>query len=250
MNKASQDILTYAKLIDDSKNVLMKARITDDEFKEIMSLDEIEGLTLYYAFLNKYKDDAFEMEIETIDDIVSKYSEYNAERIKAMTSILKSDVVFYDVTAFNVMIEAFNHHEITAHTIEPYSAEEIAWTFINVIGIWGAKNFPFKGNALRYIKACLDWEGWELPPLFMSFPIILDMYETSTLDKYAKVTKPLQNIHIYGISTLCDSNDFVKTLGNRVDLINYLLNNCAAAKYLVSKIEKTKAEIRLFFLKS
>jgi hypothetical protein len=250
MNKASKDILTYASLIDKSKDVLMNVKLSDNDFKEIMSIDDVEGIVLYYAFLNRYKDDAFEMEIETIDSIVGKYSQYNAERLKAMTSILKTDAVFYDVTAFNIMIEAFNHHEITAQTIEPYSAEEIAWTFINVIGIWGANNFPFKGNALRYIKACLDWEGWELPPLFMSFPVILDMYETSVLQKYAKITKPLENVHIYGISTLCDSSDFTRTLGDKVHLINYLLNNCAASKYLVNKIEKAKAEIRLFFLKN
>jgi len=248
MYKATEQLLTYAHQVDDLKKYIFKRKMTKEDFELIFGNSQIEALILYYAFLKYMGDDAFKVELEIIDELISPYSEYNAERLKAMTSILQTDVVFYNVWAFNPMIECFNGHEITAQTLEPYTAEEIAWTCMNIMGIWGADNFPFTGDVLRYIKACLTWESWELPPMFLSFPVILDMYETEQLEHYVKVTKYLKDKTLKELEELVNSPEVVNLFKDTPYLLNYLIKNAQACAYLNNKIDVINGQIKTFLI--
>jgi len=247
MYKATKQLFDFAYQVDSLKNYILKKKFTNEEYGLIFSNENVEALILYYTFLNMMKEDAFKVELETIDDIISPYSQYNAERLKAMTSILKTDEVFTNVWAFNPMIECFNGHEITAQTLEPYTAEEIAWTCMNIMGIWGSDNFPFTGNVIRYIKACLDWESWELPPMFLSFPVILDMYPTDQLEHYIKVTKYLKDMSLKELEEVVDSPAIADKFKNTPHLLNYLIKNAYGCKHLNEKIDKTNNEILTYF---
>ena len=243
MYKATEDILNFAHQIDNLKNKVFSKQHTVEEFAFVYKNDKIEALTLYWCFLNNFKDKAFDVELETIDNVIGKYSHYNAERLKAMTSILDTDKVFTNMFAFNTMVECFNGHEITAQTIIPYSAEEIAWTCINILGIWGADNFPFAGNVLKYIQACLIEDSWELPPMYLSFPVILNMFTTDELQHYVKVTNLLSGLHLKDIIDLGNDKKVIQELSKTPHLVNYLANNVAGAKYIIHKITDTGSEL-------
>lgn len=244
MYKATEDILNFSHQIDNLKNEIFAKQHTVDEFAFVYKNDKVEALTLYWCFLNNFKDKSFDMQLETIDNIIGKYSAYNAERLKAMTSVLDSEQVFTNMFAFNAMIECFNGHEITTQAIVPYSTEEIAWTCINIMGIWGADNFPFAGNVLKYIKACIIEDSWELPPIYLSFPIILDMFTTRELQHYIKVTNLLSGLHLKNIVDLVKDNKVIQGLSKTPHLVNYLVNNAAGAKYIINKINNTGIEIK------
>jgi len=247
MNKASKEILHFAHQVDDLKNYIMSRKLDEETYKMVFSNEKIQALILYYVFLNLAREDAFKMEIETIDNLISPYSEYNAERLKAMTSILKTEQVFTNPIAFNAMIECFNGHEITVGTLEPYPAYEIAWTCANVLGIWGSETFAFKGNALRYIRACLDWESWELPPVFLSFPVILDMYETKKLEMYASIIKYMQNLTLKEISELANDKNAIKTFEKTPFLLNYMVKCSMESLALVRLINETNQQLKTIF---
>jgi len=246
MYKATKQLFDYAKQVDELKKYILNKKFTKEEYEIIFKNENIEALILYYTFLNMMDMDAFKVELETIDDLVAKYSIYNAERLKAMTSILQTDAVFTNVWAFNPMIECFNGHEITAQTLEPYTAEEIAWACMNIMGIWGSENFPFTGNVIRYIRACLDWESWELPPMFLSFPKILDMYPTDNLKHYLKVTSYLKDMSLKELERIIDDKESVKLFKDTPYLLNYLIKNAYSCKYLNDKIEKSNNEIKTY----
>jgi len=248
MYKATKQLFDFAHQVDNLKDYILKKKFTKEEYELIFSNDQVESLILYFTLLNMMGKEAFKVELETINDIISPYSQYNAERLKAMTSILKTDEVFTNVWAFNPMVECFNNYEITAQTLEPYTAEEIAWACMNIMGIWGADNFPFTGNVLRYIKACLTWESWELPPMFLSFPVILDMYETRQLEHYIKVTKYLKNKTLKELEELVDSPEVVNFFKDTPYLLNYLIKNAQSCAYLNHKIDTINGQIKNFFI--
>jgi len=247
MNKATQEIFHFAEQVDNLKKFIMSKKLTHNEISLVFSNDKISALVLYYVFLNLTGLDAFKMEIEIIDDIVGKHSKYNAERLKAMTSILKSDKVFTDALPFNIMIECFNDLEITTGTLEPYSASEIAWTCANILGIWGSSVFSFTGDAIRYIKACLEWEHFEMPPIFLSFPKILDMYPTDKLNSYNKVTKMLEGMSLDHIAKLGNDRNAMGKFQKVPYLLNYMSHCSIGAKELVDKINKTNNQLKTIF---
>jgi len=130
-----------------------------------------------------------------------------------------------------------SNHPITAQTVEPYAAEEIAWTCVNIMGIVGADNFPFDGDVSVYIKASMDWYSWELPPLFFSLPKILDQYGEDSVKTYVKAYSATKDMSIADIASL-DIAAIKRISGAERYLANYLLMNVGACKYIVSKRSK------------
>jgi len=247
MNRATKEIFHFANQVDELKNFLMNKRLTDNDIRLVLGNDKISAIVLYYVFLNIAKEKAFKIELETIDDLVKKHSEYNAERLKAMTSILKTEDVFTNVFAFNGMIECFNGYEITMGTLEPYSADDIAWTCANILGIWGSDTFSFTGSVLRYIKACLEWNSWEMPPVFLAFPKILDMYETKELKMYQSISDYLAPLSLKHISELLKDKEAISLFRKTPFLFNYLIKNANKAKDLVNKINTTNNQLKTIF---
>ena len=237
--------MSISAYIDSVKDSIFKRKISKDEAYPILSSDDIDGVVLYFTFLNIYGDSAFDMEIETIDSIVP--SEYNAARLKAMTSILPSDALYYDMFAFNAMIEAFNGLAITADTVEPYSPSEIGWAVACIMGVNGAKNFPFYGDVTKYMRASFEYEGFEMPPLFMAFPKVLDMYETDDLRSFLEVTKPLEKI---GLRELADLKFDISSMRSKLpeNVFNYLMANVDSAILISGKNERIRSQMGVIVL--
>jgi len=244
LTRATKDLFEFAAGIDSAKEILTKKK-HKEHFVLMYGFENIEPLALYYAFLADQGINAFEWEIETIEHYVGPLSENNAEKLKAMSSILKTDRVFTDIFAFNTMIEVFNNRPIIANTVESYSAEEIMWAAINIIAIFGANNFPFKGDALKYIRASLQYEGWELPPLFMAMPIIIDMFDKDKQHDFMKKVKHLQQFSLQDLSKLSDE-EVVKSTQNIPYYSNYLLHVVQGSKYLNKKINNTLQHLKMF----
>jgi hypothetical protein len=247
MNKATQEIFHFAKQVDNLKDFILKRKLSNELLRMIFSNNEVNALVLYYSFINATGMDAFKMEIETIDNLIKPYSEYNAERLKAMTSILQSEIVFTNIFAFNTMIECFNNLEITANTVEPYSASQIAWTCANILGIWGSNVFSFTGDVLKYIKASLEWDSWKLPPVFLSFPKILDMYETDKLKIYTKIVSYMKDMTLKEIAELKNDKSAIKLFSKTPYLLNYMVKCSEESQELVNKIINTNEQIKNIF---
>ena len=245
MYSATQDILDFAFRIDSLKDQVFSKKHSIEEFAFAYKNDKIESLVLYWMFLNNMGEKAFEIEIETIDNLIGKYSSYNAERLKAMTSILNGNKAFSNIFAFDTMVECFNDHPVIANIISSFSIEEITWTCANIIGIKGADNFPFFGDVLKYITANLYEDSWELPPMFLSFPKILDMFETKEIEVYKNVTSLMSDLHLKDLVELGSNENVINSFKKTPYLINYLLNNANGAKYLINKIDKINKEIEI-----
>ena len=244
MVKATMENIEHAHRIDALKDELFRGTC---DYAAAFTRESIDGFVLYCAFLHALRDDAFDVEIETIDAVIGRYNKKNAERLKAMTSILHSDAVFTDIVAFNGIIEAINGLEITMDTVEPYSAEEITNAAVVVMGIFGAENFPFDGNALRYIKASLDWDGWMLPPLFLDIPRIESMYGGDALRAKKNIEASVGNFSLAQLAAFDNPFEYGE-LANRIPwAANYFMQNSAGAKFLLAMRRKRAQEISSVF---
>jgi len=247
VNRATQEIFNFAHQVDDLKNYILHKKLTDNEISLVLGNKDISALVLYYTFLNITGTDAFKMEIETINSIVAPHSDHNAERLKAMTSVLKTEEIFTNPFAFNIALESFCNYDITAGTLEPYSTDDLAWACANIMGIWGSYTFPFTGNALRYMKACLEWEHWEIPPIFFSFPKILDMYESDKLKAYLNITKYMEHMSLQHIAKLGNDREAVNMFKKTPYLLNYIMRNAEEAHNIITNIETTNNQIKAIF---
>jgi hypothetical protein len=152
-----------------------------------------------------------------------------------MVSVLQSGKAWTDVFAFNAFIEASNGLPVTASTVEPYNAGEIATALIVLAGIDGALAMPIKTKITGYIKASLDNEGWTNPPLFMMFKSMEELYEGNE-DYIASLNKKFGNLTIDDITEI---DDFKKLgITRRFDLQNYIAMNQYDAEYIRKTYEK------------
>ena len=244
MVKATAELLYHAYKLDGLKERIFKGKC---DYVSAFSDDSVDGFVLYYAFLHALKGSAFDVELETIDAIVGRYSTRNAERLKAMTSILQTDAFMVDMIAFNGLIEAINGLEITMDTVEPYSAEEIANTSAVIMAILGAENFPFDGDVLRYIKASFDWEGWMLPPLFLDIPRIRAMYGKDVLRAKSQIDAIAGGFSLVELAAFDNPFEYGDITKRFPWVGNYFMQNSAGAKFLLSMKRKRAQEIVSIF---
>jgi len=230
MTKAAENIIKKAFQLDSLKNYLNT--LNENAYKIAFSDSYFSAFPLFYL-ANKYFGDIYDTDNETIS-ILFKESPVNADRIKAMVSTLQKETAWVNIFAFNAFTEAVNGYEIQASTVVPYSPSDIAWSLINLAGIEGALTLPIKTEVLAYIKASLDDDGWDIPPLFLMFKNIEDLYDDNIQIKSAK--------EAFGHLTFRKIIDLESFSGlgidNRPDLKNYLARNQIFCTELESKFDK------------
>jgi len=239
ITKATREIMKFSEEIDSFKEFLLN--IDKKTRRYILSTNEIEPLILYYAFLAEHSTASFTMDIKAIEKYMKDISIENGEKLKAMTSLLKNDRVFTNMFGLSGLIEIFNNKEVSMGSVTPHKASEIAWAFINIVGIRGASNFPFKGNSLKYIQTCIKWDSWEMPPVFFSFPIVMDMFETSQIKLYKSIIPKISNMSLIEL----------KNIGHNIEpsnvITNYLLKTSQEVNYLINKINNVNTQIKSIY---
>ncbi len=230
MTKAAEELIKEAFKLDSLKDHI--GSLSEKAYGMAFSDDNFSAFPLFYL-ASKYFEDIYDIENETIS-ILFKDSEKNGNKIKAMVSVLQNDKAWIDIFAFNAFVEATNNIDILADTVVPYTPAEIAWALINLAGIEGALTLPIKHEVLAYIKASLDDDGWDVPPLFLMFKNIEDMYDDDTQIKVVKAAFGDMSfdkiIHLDSFSGL--------GIDNRPDLQNYLARNQAECVEIRDKFKK------------
>lgn len=231
MTKASGSIIEMSFKLDGLKEHL--GSLKDNAYRLAFNDSSFSLFPLFYL-ANKYVDNnIYDVENETFDLIFSNSRE-NAEKIKTVVSVLQNGVVWVNIFAFNAFIEASNNMHIDASSVSPYSPSDIAWAMINLAGIEGALTMPIKTEVLGYIKASLDDDGWTMPPLFMMFKNIEDLYEDSKMVEDIK--SRFGHLTITDIVNLYDFDDL--GIDNRPDLKNYIARNQEYCVDIMSKYNK------------
>lgn len=230
MTKASTDIIKMAFKLDSMKDHL--GSLSEQAYSFAFRDPEFSAFPLFYL-ADKYFGDIYDTENESIN-ISFNSSPKNADRIKALISTLQNGHAWTNIFAFNAFIEASNGIDIDAGTVVPYSPSEIAWGMVNLAGIEGALTMPLKNDILSYIHASLSHDGWDVPPLFLMFKNIEEMFDN---DSYIKsIKKHLGNLSIKDIANLDGFDDM--GIDNRPDLKNYLARNQQMCIEIISKFDK------------
>lgn len=230
MTKASEDLIKIAYKLDSLKDHI--GSLNENAYRIAFPDSKYSLFPLFYL-ANKYFGDLYDTENETIS-LMFKDSPENGEKIKVAVSTLGKSSVWVDIFAFNMFIEASSSINIDAGAVTPYSPAEIAWALVSMAGIEGALTMPVKTDILAYIKSSLEYDGWTIPPLFLIFQSIEDMYEDSNELKIAK--EAFGHLTIEKISKL--ENFSGLGINNRPDLQNYLTRNQEECINIINKYEK------------
>ena len=230
MTESSRDIIVLIDKMDGLKKYIGSIR---PEASRIAFPDKTFSIFPLYYLADKVSGDINDMEQESISFMFNESIE-NGTKIKAMNSVLMSTIVWTDMFAFNVGIEASNNLEIMADTIVPYTASEILWGLVNIAAIDSALTLPVKRNVLAYIKASLDDEGWDIPPLSLMFKNITDLYDNQ--NEIAEAKGIFGKLSIKDVANL-DSIDGLN-IENRDDLKNYIIRNQEVSIDIIKNYEK------------
>jgi len=230
MTEAAKSVIELAEKLDNFKNHIGSV---DAESHRIAFPDGDFSVFPLFYIADKVSGDIHDMEMEAID-IMFKDNTANAQKIKAIASVLASTSAWTNIFAFNVVVEASNNLELNASTVVPYLAEEIAWGMVNLSALDGALTMPFKNDILVYIKASLDEDGWAVPPLPLMFKNLTDLYEDQ--DAIKEVEEIFGGLSLVDIAKLESIDSF--GIGNRPDMQNYLIRNQEVATEMLQKFQK------------
>ncbi len=235
MTELSRETITNAHKLDGHKQFL--SAVKEDRAIEVFSNDNTSAFVLYMAYLSVYGDEAMSFENEAIDAALSGYSEYNANRVKAISSILENDSYYVDVSAFGLAVEAVSCLELSADSVEPYDAGQIIMTLIVMAGIDGAVALPVKTSVIKFIKANLDHEGWVVPPLELMFKSIEDYYDSSSISEVASKFGKITGRKMYDLENLSGFG-----IERRSDLQNYMIKEQVTTIYVQDEMKKIHNE--------
>ena len=217
MTEASVSIVKLIDTLDKLKSHL--GSIKPESSGVAFSDSKFSAFPLFYLS-DKISGDINDMEPESISFMFGDNSD-NALRVKAMSATLAANTAWTNAFAFNTFVESANSMPIQADTLSICSASELTWGIINMAAIDSALTIPIKSDVLSYVKAALDEEGWAIPPLFLMFKNITDLYDNQEaieeVKKYFGELSLEQILHMDSINGM--------GIDNRNDLKNYLIRN-------------------------
>jgi hypothetical protein len=218
MIRASEDIIKMAYKMDSLKSFSGSIKIS---YAKHAFEDENFSLFPLYMIFSKYigeDDSVMEYEPESVRNIVG--NDTNGDRINTIISTTSRGDVWTNPIAFDMFTDASTGREINPLVLSPDYADEIAIGMINVAGIEGSIAMPFKTEVLRFIKACLDHDGWDFPPLPLVFKNIVDMYDDEEHHKLIVETFGHMSLdEIYNFSDI----DAIR--GAHPSLVNYFMRS-------------------------
>jgi hypothetical protein len=228
MTKSSEDVVKLAHKLDGLKKFIgaIKERSTHQAFQD----EDFSLFPLYMAFSKHVDSDVLEYEPESVRKIVGNDS--NGDRINTVISTTARGDVWTNPIAFDMFVDASTGREINPSLLSPDYAEELIFGMINIAGIEGAIAMPFKTHVLNFIKACLDHDGWDVPPLPLFFKNITDLYDQEDIERTKKSfgNMSLNDIYSFDNKKMLDKE--------HPSTVNYFLRNQEVAAYVISKYEK------------
>lgn len=140
------------------------------------ALDNDFSMFVMFYILHNHFGNIYDIEIEAIDYIVD--DEGQANRLKALSSVFKSDEVWINPYALYSAICTFNNIDFSPSEIDAeLSAEQVLWGIINIGAIEGAMNLPFSPSCMNSIRYWLEEDGYTIPPSPMCFNNLLNYYD-------------------------------------------------------------------------
>jgi len=231
MTEASKFIVTESFKLDELKSHL--GSLNENAYKIAFNDNNFSLFPLFYL-ASKYFGDIYDTENETIN-IVFKEKKKIADKIKTVISTTQNGHAWVNPFAFDAFVAASNNLDVELGSLHTYSPSEIAFGIINLVGIEGALTIPLKTEVLGYIKATLDDDGWQAPPLFLMFKNIEDMYDDDT-GYIENIKEKLGHLSLVDISRL--DGFYGLGIDDLPDLKNYLAMNQVYANEILEKIRK------------
>lgn len=234
MTKSAFDLIKISGKIDSFKD--FSGAIDKKLSKYVYQKEDISIFSLL-QMANVDSGDIYDMELEAIDKLVN--NKVNADRLKAIIAATQRGDGWTNIFAFNMALEAIDCLPVDAAAIPPQTAEEIAWAMCMFSAIEGSLTMPFKTDVLLYIKACLDKDGWTIPPLLMMFQNIENLYDDND-KRIEKIKKKFSEFTIVDIINVSSIDD----LGHGVDesMANYFLRCQNLAVTIKNNYDKTVAD--------
>jgi len=228
MIRASEDVVKMAYRLDNLKKF---ARNISDNAEKIAFPDESFSLfPLYMTFAKHVNFDVLEYEPEAVRKIVG--NDLNADRINTVISTTARGDAWVNPTAFDMFTDAANGREINPEVLSPDYPGEIVFSLINLAGIDGSVALPVKTNVIKFIKACLDNDGWDVPPPHLFFKNLLDYYDQ---DHVEEIIKRFGGLSIERLRYI-DYDEAKKNLSESE--INYIARSQEVSEYIHIKYDK------------
>lgn len=228
MTKASEDIIKIAYKIDSMKQ--FSGTIRESQIQRAFDDESFSLFPLYMAFSKKVDFDVLEYEPEAIREIVG--NKFNSDRINTVISTLANGDAWINPVAFDMFVDASTGREIDPNVLSPDYADEIVWGLINLAGIDGSIALPIKTDVLKFIKACLDNDGWEIPPIQLFFKNITDFYEEEDV---SDIEKKFGNMSMTDIHNFSDNRKLEKLPPH---IINYFIRLQEVSSYTIEHYNK------------
>ncbi len=232
MVKSAKDVIEMAYRLDNLKKYI--GSIKRESARIAFSDDSFSLFPLYYLTTADIKEEVVEYEPVAIRAILQ--NDFNADRINTIIATTARNDVWISPMAFDMFVDAANGATINPEVLSPDLAEELIIGMINISGIEGALAMPFKTDVLGFIKASLDFDGWDIPPLPLMFENITNLYEGKE-DRIDEIKS------MYGSMSLEDITkvDNLKKISaeNDPSLANYFVRNQEVAEHVLNSFKKT-----------
>lgn len=78
---------------------------------------------------------------------------------------------------FATAVDVLNDDDVNTSLFDFKYPEKIIWALILLMAVYSASNIPIRGEALRFVIACLKQEGWTMPPFLLGTQKFTDFFE-------------------------------------------------------------------------
>lgn len=232
MTKSTEDIISYASRLDDMKKHI---GLITEESKAIAFNDEsFSAFPLYFAASKAMNFDNLEFEPESIAKIIG--NKINSDRVNAMLSTTARGDAWVNVIAFDMFVDAVAGNEINPMVITPDYAEDIINGIIVLAGLDGSFALPLKTNVLKFIAACLQYDGWTMPPLPLMTSNIKVLFEDN-MESIEEATSLFGKMSITDIVGVRE--DDIHKMKLSPSMLNYFIRNQEVALHVARFMDKT-----------
>ena len=109
---------------------------------------------------------------------------------------------------FNVAADVLCDDDVETGIIDYIEPAKAIWTITLLMALFNASNIPIRGDALRYVVACLKSDGWTMPPYILNIQKFSDFFEYYDKEYYDSITcSESELLTVCGTNTDQDASD-------------------------------------------
>jgi len=228
-------LLDFSKKISDAMNEL-----DEDATKYALATNsDLPAILCFYGAAKVIGEDILEYENETIQYILLKdrtAPNVVQKAVMAKALIADPDRVLTVPEYFNIAVDVFCDDDVETAIVDFVEPAKAIWTIIVLMAIYNADNVPLRGDALRYVVACLKSDGWTMPPYILNIQKFSDFFEYYDKDYYESI--------------ICDEGELLSVCGTNVDKemssaqANFMEMHKPIFQYMHAKLNELQKEIK------